>query len=136
MFYFFFSVEVYLTYNVVFVSGVYQNDNFFQMFSDYIPYSLLQNTEFISLCYTVGPHWLSILYEIVCCAQLFSRIRLFATPWTVTRQASLFVGLLQAKILEWFGRSPPGGLPKPGMEPRSPALQVDSLPSEPPGNVI
>ena len=68
--------------------------------------------------------------------KLFSRIRLFATPWTVTRQASLFVGLLQAKILEWFGRSPPGGLPKPGMEPRSPALQVDSLPSEPPGNVI
>ena len=27
----------------------------------------------------------------------------------------------------------PGDLPKPGIEPRSPALQVDSLPSEPPG---
>ena len=26
----------------------------------------------------------------------------------------------------------PGALPDPGMEPRSPALQVDSLPSEPP----
>ena len=28
---------------------------------------------------------------------------------------------------------PPGDLPNPGIEPRSPALQVDSLPSEPPG---
>ena len=28
---------------------------------------------------------------------------------------------------------PPGDLPNPGMEPRSPALQVGSLPSEPPG---
>ena len=26
----------------------------------------------------------------------------------------------------------PGGLPNPGIEPRSPALRVDSLPSEPP----
>ena len=30
-------------------------------------------------------------------------------------------------------RSPPGGLPNPGIKPRSHALQVDSLPSEPPG---
>ena len=28
---------------------------------------------------------------------------------------------------------PPGDLPNPGIEPRSPTLQVDSLPSEPPG---
>ena len=28
---------------------------------------------------------------------------------------------------------PPGDLPNPGIEPRSPALQVDSLTSEPPG---
>ena len=27
----------------------------------------------------------------------------------------------------------PGDLPDPGMEPRSPALKADSLPSEPPG---
>ena len=31
---------------------------------------------------------------------------------------------------------PPGDLPKPGMEPRSPALQVDSLPTEPPGKCM
>ena len=28
---------------------------------------------------------------------------------------------------------PPGDLPNPGIEPKSPAFQVDSLPSEPPG---
>ena len=28
---------------------------------------------------------------------------------------------------------PPGDLPNPEIKPRSPALQVDSLPSEPPG---
>ena len=31
------------------------------------------------------------------------------------------------------GDSPPGDLLNPGIEPRSPTLQVDSLPSEPPG---
>ena len=30
---------------------------------------------------------------------------------------------------------PPGDLPDPGMEPGSPALQADSLPSEPPGKL-
>ena len=30
---------------------------------------------------------------------------------------------------------PPGDLPHPGVEPRSPVLQADSLPSEPPGKV-
>ena len=29
----------------------------------------------------------------------------------------------------------PEDLPKPGIEPRSPAWQADSLPSEPPGNL-
>ena len=29
---------------------------------------------------------------------------------------------------------PPGDLPKPGIEPRSPTLQADSLPAEPQGN--
>ena len=43
-------------------------------------------------------------------------------------------GILEAKILEWvafpFSR---GGLPNPRVEPRSPTLQADSLPAEPPG---
>ena len=53
-------------------------------------------------------------------------------------------GIFQARILEWvafpFSRdlpNPPfpsqGDLPNPGIKPKSPALQVDSLLSEPPG---
>ena len=42
-------------------------------------------------------------------------------------------GILQARILEWVAFPSPGVLPDPGIEPRSPALQVDSLPSEPTG---
>ena len=42
-------------------------------------------------------------------------------------------GILQARILEWVATSFPGSLPDPGIDPTSSALQVDSLPSEPPG---
>ena len=42
-------------------------------------------------------------------------------------------GILQAKILEWVAYSFSRGSSHPGMEPRSPALQVHSLLSEPPG---
>ena len=38
-------------------------------------------------------------------------------------------GILQARILEWVA-CPPGDIPEPGIEPGSPALQVDSLPAE------
>ena len=52
-------------------------------------------------------------------------------PWTVTRQVPLSMEILQARILEWLS-CPPGALPNPGMEFRSPALQMDSLRSETP----
>ena len=42
------------------------------------------------------------------------------------------MGILQTRILEW-PCPPPGGLPNPEIEPKSPALQAASLPSEPPG---
>ena len=41
-------------------------------------------------------------------------------------------GILQARIPEWAAIPPPGGLPDPTIKPRSPALQADSLLSEPP----
>ena len=41
--------------------------------------------------------------------------------------------ILQARILEWFAISSSRGFYDPGIEPGSPALQVGSLPSEPPG---
>jgi len=45
-------------------------------------------------------------------------------------------GILQARILEWVEPFPsPGDLLNPGIEHRSPALQVDYLLSEPPGKL-
>ena len=67
----------------------------------------------------------------LCCTQSLSCVRLFAMPWTVALQAPLSMGVLQAWMLEWVAM--PGDLPNPGIEPRSPELQADSLPSEPLG---
>ena len=44
-------------------------------------------------------------------------------------------GILQARILEWVAMQP-GDLPNPGIKPRSPTLQADSLPSEPQGKPV
>ena len=45
-------------------------------------------------------------------------------------------GILQARILEWVAFPSPGDLPNPGIKPRSPSLQADSLPAEPPGKEV
>ena len=42
-------------------------------------------------------------------------------------------GILQTRISEWVAIPFSRDLPDPGIEPGSPALQADSLPSEPPG---
>ena len=54
------------------------------------------------------------------------RVRLFATPWTI--QSMEFSGK------NWSGLPfpSPEDLPDPGIEPGFPALQADSLPTEPP----
>ena len=61
-------------------------------------------------------------------AQSLSRVRLFATPWTVANQAPLSVGLLRQEYWSRLPFPPPGDLPNPGIEPGSPALKADSLP--------
>ena len=57
-----------------------------------------------------------------------SCVLLFSTPWTVAHQASLSMGF--SKQAYWSGLPfpSPGDLPNPGIEPRSPVLQADSLP--------
>ena len=74
------------------------------------------------------------------------------TTWTVAHQARVSMGILQASLLEWVATSfsrgswftrqeywsglpfpSPGDLPNPEIKPGSPALQGDSLPSEPSG---
>ena len=63
-----------------------------------------------------------------------SRVRLFVTPWTVANQAPPSMGFSRQECSSGLSFPSPGDLPDPGIEPMSPALQPDSLPTELPGN--
>ena len=62
-----------------------------------------------------------------------SRVRLFVILWTVAYQAPLFMEFSRQEYWSGLPFFSPGDLPNPGIKPRSPALQADPLPSEPPG---
>ena len=64
---------------------------------------------------------------------VLSQIRLFLTPWTIACQAPLFTEFPRQEYWSGFPFPSPGDLPNPGMEPVSPTLQTDSLPSQPLG---
>ena len=63
---------------------------------------------------------------------MLSRVRLFAAPWTAARQAPLSMEFSRQEY--WSGLLfPPGDLPDPEIKLGFPALQADSLTSEPQG---
>ena len=76
----------------------------------------------------VFPQWLNTCSSVVqdefteyvfCVVSHISRVQLFATLWTVARQAPLFMGLSRQ---EYWSRLPfpsPGDLPNPGIKPMS-----------------
>ena len=57
-------------------------------------------------------------------------------PMDSSPPCSSIHGILQARNWSWLPFPSPGDLPNSGIKPRSPTLQVDSLPSEPPGKPI
>ena len=63
----------------------------------------------------------------------FSHVRLFGTPWTIAYQASPSMGFSRQEYWSGLSFPSPGNLPDPGIKPRSPAFQADTLTSEPPG---
>ena len=65
---------------------------------------------------------------VLCCVYMLSRVRLFVTPWTVAHQAALSMGISKQNTGVCYHAL----FPNPGIGPRSPTLQADSLPSEPP----
>ena len=67
------------------------------------------------------------------CACVLSPLGLLLTPWAVAHQAPLSVEFSRQEY--WSGPpfSSPGDLPNPGIKPGYPALQADSLLSEPLG---
>ena len=66
----------------------------------------------------------------------FTCILLFATLWTIAHQAPLFMEFSRQEYWSGLPFPSPGDLPNPGIEPGSPALQADSLPTEPPGKPL
>ena len=72
-----------------------------------------------------------ILLICACVLSRFSHVQLFVTLWTVTFQAPLSLGTLQAEYWSGLPFPPPGDLLDPGIKsvsPVAPALQADSLP--------
>ena len=62
-------IEVQLIYRVVLISAVQQSDQlntYLPYFLTLFHYDISQNIEYSSLCYTVQPHCLSVLYMIAC----------------------------------------------------------------------
>ena len=58
------------------------------------------------------------------------------SPWTVACQAPQSLEFSRLEYWSGLPFPPPGDLPDPGIEPRSPALRVDCLPSDPPGKPV
>ena len=54
-----------------------------------------------------------------CVLSHFNHVRLFATLWTVARQASMSMGFSRQEYWSELPCSPPGNLPNPGIEPSS-----------------
>ena len=67
------------------------------------------------------------MYSLLSCVQLFE------TPWTIAHQVPLSMEFSRQEYWSRLPCPPPGDLPEPVIEPGSPALQADSLPTEPPG---
>ena len=60
-------------------------------------------------------------------------MQLFAIPWTAACQTPLSMKFSRQEFWGKLSLPSPGNPPYPGIKPRSPALQADSLPSKPPG---
>ena len=132
---------------------IYTYPFFFRFFS-FISYCILEYCVEFPVLYT-SPCWLSsfVLFCFVFSTARFSfqTYRLFKAmfsllvalvtqscltvcdPMDYSPPASSVQGILQARILEWVAVSYSKNLLNPEIEPRSPTLQADSLPSEPPG---
>ena len=58
------------------------------------------------------------------------------TPWTIAHKAPFSTKFSRQEYWSGLPFPSPGDLPDPGIKPRSPALQADSLLSEAPGKPV
>ena len=79
------------------------------------------------------------LYLLEPFVYVLSYVQLFLTLWTLVCQVPLSIVFSRQEYLSVLLFSPPGNLPDSGIEPSipvSPALQEDSLPTEPSGKPV
>ena len=62
-------------------------------------------------------------YHGYACAELLSRVKLFANPWSVAHQNPVSMGTLQARILEWVAMPSPRRYSPPRDQTQVPTLQ-------------
>ena len=72
----------------------------------------------------------------VCVCVSHSVVSDSSTPQTLACHAPLTIEFSRQEYWTGLPFPSPGDLPNPGIEPRSPALQADSLPSEPLGKLV
>jgi len=87
----------------------------------------------INLQLLLTHYWRLYLWKKV---KSLSRVQLFATLWTVAYQAPPSMGFSKQEYWSGLPLPSPGDLPDPGIEPRSPTLEADTLTSEPPRSLM
>ena len=85
---------------------------------------------------TTPPGFYSWIWKVKVKVKSLSRVRLFATLWTIAHQAPPSMGFSRQEYWSGLPFPSPGDLPDPGIEPKSPALRADNLTSEPPGKLL
>ena len=90
-------------------------------------------SSWFTYCWNLAWRILSITLLTCEWVKLLSHVQLFETWWTVAYQAPLSMGFSRQEYWSGLPFPFPGGLPDPGIEPRSPALEADILTSEPSG---
>ena len=76
------------------------------------------------------PGWNILIFKQSIWLTEVGRVWLYVTPWTVAHQAPLSMGFPRQEYWSGWQFSSPGDLSDPGIEPRSPALQMDSSSTE------
>ena len=90
-------------------------------------------SKYICFKYIIYNSVITRLISLGYCCLALNCVPLFCDPKYCSLPGSSVHGVFKARILEWAAISSSGDLPNPGIKPRSPALQADTLPSEPPG---
>ena len=77
-----------------------------------------------------------LLACVWCVLSSFSRVRLFATPWTIALQAPLSMRFSKQEYWSGLPFPSPRDLPYPGIELKFPALTGRFFTTEPPGESL